>query len=168
VDNLARSRRLVLTVGLAACAPGAAIEPVGASPPRRPEPVARVADAGTSRASPVPADFRQRLLRVSERFLSRGHGERFDATVWANPQALAPPDAGDGAPDGAMYLEEATTRDARGDRSAGVLVMEKKGGSWQFGAVGPKGEIADDAGVGACVTCHREADDGVFPWAKGS
>lgn len=115
----------------------------------------------------VPVDFRQRMSQVSERFLSRGHGERFDATIWANPQALAHPDAGGEAPDGAMFLEEATSRDARGDRPAGMLVMEKRAGTWRFGAVGAKGEIADDAGVGACPTCHREAKDSVFPWTKG-
>jgi hypothetical protein len=102
---------------------------------------------------------------VSDRFVSGGHGERFDVTVWANASARANLDAGAPWPDGAAFAEQAVERDVRGDRPAGWLVMDKGGGGWRFEAVGPAGEKATDAGLAACATCHRDApDDGVFRW----
>jgi hypothetical protein len=96
------------------------------------------------------------MTPVSDRFLSRGHGERFDATVWARA-------ADGGAGEGAMYVEDLTARDG-GVAAAGLLVMEKRGGVWRFLAVGPDGEVVDDAGAESCDPCHREAKDQVFAW----
>lgn len=118
-------------------------------------------------------DFRARMVRVGERALSRGHAERFDAIVWANELAHAAwDDAVAPMPDGAMLVEEAVDRATpapaggaveRGERAAGLLVMEKSG-LWRFDSVGPDGDVADEARVAPCAACHREAPrDGVFP-----
>jgi hypothetical protein len=105
------------------------------------------------------------MARVSDRQVSRGHAERFDAIVWANDVARAMwDDARASMPDGAMLIEEAIERTARGDRAAGLLVMEKREGTWRFVVVGADGEVVDDARVAACAACHQEAPrDGVFP-----
>jgi hypothetical protein len=118
-----------------------------------------------TKPSPVARDFRERMARVGERQLSRGHAERFDAVVWANDVARAVWDeAVAPMPDGAMIVEEAVERGAKGDRAAGLLVMEKRDGSWRFVAIGADGEVVDDARVARCAACHREAPrDSVFP-----
>ncbi len=105
------------------------------------------------------------MVRVSERLLSRGHGERFDGVVWANDVARATWDAATGAmPDGAVLVEEASERAAGGDRPAGLFVMEKRDGTWRFFAVGADGKVAEGPGVAACAACHRDAPrDSVFP-----
>jgi len=95
------------------------------------------------------------MTRVSETFLSRGHGERFDATVWSSA-------ADAGTAEGTVYLEDLSLRD--GGSPAGTLVMERRGTAWRFAAVGPDGQGADDAGAQACDPCHREGRDGLFPW----
>lgn len=163
MDGIARSRRLLLTgiLLLAACAGEEALGPVGSSMPRAPEAKPRAEDAAVPLASPVPADFRRRMTRASDRFLSRGHGERFDATVWVDA-----PDGGSPAgpfADGTTLVEDLGAPDG-GAKAAGVLVMERRGGVWRFVAVGPEGEVADDAGAQSCEPCHREAAEGVFPW----
>jgi hypothetical protein len=109
------------------------------------------------------------MTRLSERFLSRGHAEHFDALIWANTAALSTRDAGavmrEGAillPDGAVLLEEVIARKAGGDRPAGLFVMEKRAGHWRFVVVGTRGEVVSDERVAPCAECHREAKDFVF------
>jgi hypothetical protein len=157
VDDVARSRRLVLTLAAASapllgCGRDAGI--VGISPPRAAE---RLPAAGADATSPVPADFRAHLARLSDRFLSQGHGDGFDAIVWANDAARAIPDAGVFA-DGAMFVEELLGRDeADGGAAQGLLVMEKRADAWHFVAVGPDGTAVGEPRVQPCVECHREA-----------
>ena len=106
----------------------------------------------------MPPDFRARLARVSDRFLSEGHGDGFDAVVWSNEAARAGADAGGSFPDGAMLVEEALARGAiDAGAAAGLLVMEKRAEGWRFVAVGPDGEVVSDARVAPCATCHRDA-----------
>jgi hypothetical protein len=98
------------------------------------------------------------LGQVSERRLSRGHGERFDAVVWANEVARAALEApAREFPEGARLVEEAIARVPHEGAPMGLLIMEKGPSGWQFSATGPSGEPADDAGVAACAECHREA-----------
>jgi hypothetical protein len=156
VDDVLRSRRLLLSLalGIVACG-GREGAPVGISPPRATEHVAGPADAGT--LEPVlPVDFRARLTKVSERFPSQGHANRFDAIVWANDAARNPADAGDFA-DGAMLVEEALVRAAPDAGVSGLLMMEKREGAWRFGAAGPDGEVASDSHMALCAACHRDA-----------
>lgn len=140
--------------------------PVGFSPERAAEGTTREAmrDAALPEPSPVPGDFRSSMVRVKERFVSAGHAERFDAIVWANEAARAAWSAAGDMPDGAMLVEEVIDRDRRGERFAGLLVMDKAGGaSWRFTAVGPAGEVVTGDRLSPCATCHREAPrDGVF------
>jgi hypothetical protein len=113
----------------------------------------------------VASDFREKMVRVGERQLSRGHAERFDAIVWVNDVARAAWDEAIAPmPDGSMLVEEAIERAAHGDRPSGLLVMEKRDGSWRFVAVGADGEVVDDARVARCAACHKDAPrDSVFP-----
>jgi hypothetical protein len=114
-------------------------------------------DGAAHATSPVAADFREHMTRVSGRQVSGGHGERFDGVVWANDVARAAWDGAGDMPDGAVLVEEAIDRAAKGDRPAGLFVMEKGAGAWRFVAVGAGGEVADDARVAPCAACHREA-----------
>jgi hypothetical protein len=117
----------------------------------------------------VGADFRERMVQLGARGRSRGHAERFDAVVWANEVARAAWDAAPAPmPDGAMLVEEALEPTGPGGRALGLLVMEKRGGTWRFVAVGADGEVVDDARVTPCASCHREAPrDSVFPLGSG-
>lgn len=174
MDDVVRSGRLVLTLVLAATAPliaclvgsggcgGPAVDLVGISSPRAAERVPP--RAANDAMSPVPADFRVRLSRVSDRFLSEGHGSGFEAMVWSNEAARAGVDGG-GYADGAMLVEELVARGASdGGGAEGLLVMEKHAEGWRFAAVGPDGDAVGDARVEPCTTCHREAPrDFVFP-----
>jgi hypothetical protein len=137
---------------------------VGVSSPRASEQLAGPMDGGHIEASPVAADFRARMARVSGRFVSRGHGERFEAVVWANDSARDAWTAAVDMPVGAVLVEEAIERAAGEDRQAGLLVMLKEGDAWRFVAVSPAGEVASDAArVAPCAQCHREAPrDSVF------
>jgi hypothetical protein len=150
-----RTVALGIAVAAAVGCGGAEVGLVGVSPPRAVEPAAGL-DAGAEEA-PVPADFRARLSRVSDRFLSRGHADRFDGVVWASEQAAVAAASGGDFADGARFVEEAFGRDVTDGGAAGLLAMEKRGGVWHFAAVGPDGDVAGDARTGACVTCHREA-----------
>jgi hypothetical protein len=136
---------------------------VGVSEPRASPSTPKVVDAGAGAPSPVPGDFRQRMARVMERALSRGHAERFDGVVWANDAARAAWDANAEMPEGAMLVEEAIEHTTKGDRAAGLLVMEKRGGGWRFTVVDAGGRVVEEAREAACASCHREAPrDGVF------
>jgi hypothetical protein len=171
VDDVARSRRLLLGLGLgvsavlavagAACGAQEA-SPVGISPPRATERGPRSSDD----ASAGTGDFRVRyglVTRLSDRFLSLGHAERFDGVVWANEAARASwtgdlrADGGADFAEGAVFVEEAIDR-ATGDGGvAGLLAMEKRGSAWRFSAVEPDGQVLTDARTTACATCHHEA-----------
>ncbi len=104
---------------------------------------------------------------MSDRFLSQGHADRFDAVVWANDAARAARDGLEGRgdfADGSQLVEEALGRAAADGGAVGLLVMEKREGTWRFVAMGPDGEVVDDARVAACAACHRDAPrDFVFP-----
>jgi hypothetical protein len=165
VGALVRGGRLLLT-GAALALTGAVLAacraqagpPVGVSSPRADAPVRAVVDAGAPGVpSPVPADFRQRMTRVAERALSRGHGEAFDAVVWADEAGRAAWGTSGEMPDGVTLVEEAIERGPKGDRAAGLLVMEKRGGTWRFVAVDKGGRVVEEARVAACIECHKEA-----------
>jgi len=139
---------------------------VGISAPRAPEAVAEAVDAGQPPPPPVAPDFRSHMTRLSDRFLSRGHAERFDAVIWGS--ALEEPDGGrqDDFPEGAVFVEEAIVRDTRGDRPFGLLVMTKQKDAFRFDAVDADGRVAPPEHVAACIECHREAAHFVFPWRR--
>ena len=108
----------------------------------------------------MAGDFRKTLAKLTDRQVSEGHAERFDAIVWANEPAKGAWDAGTAMPDGAMLVEEAIERPGRTDRAdkpAGLFVMKKDAGSWSFIAVSPDGEVVDDARVAPCKACHALA-----------
>jgi hypothetical protein len=147
--------RGVAVVAAAVSCGGAEVSMVGVSPPRAVEPATGL-DGGAEDAA-VPADFRARLSRVSERFLSRGHADRFDGIVWASDEAAAAAGSGRDFADGARFVEEAFARDVTDGGAAGLLAMEKRAGVWHFAVVGPEGDVAGDGRTGACVACHREA-----------
>jgi len=159
VDALLRGGRLVLAVvaaGACRAEPGAAVgvaspraglEGTGAAP----------VDASAATPSPVAADFRARMARVGERGVSRGHAERFDGVVWANDAARAGWDGPGDMPDGAMLVEEAIEKTPKGDRAAGLLVMEKRGEAWRFVVVDAGGHVVAWSREEACVACHHDA-----------
>jgi|HubBroStandDraft_2_1064218.scaffolds.fasta_scaffold92266_2 hypothetical protein len=155
----------VLLAALAACS-GQAMSNVGVSAPRAPEAVAEALDAGPPPAPPVAPDFRSHMTRLSDRFLSRGHAERFDAVLWGNAEVSPEASAGDDFPEGAVFVEEAVVRDTRGDRPFGLLVMTKDKDSFRFDAIDPDGRVQPADHVAACITCHREAPHFVFPWKR--
>lgn len=160
---------LVVPLGLPAC-PGPRMDPVGLSTVRAAGGASSPADASVpGPPSPVPADFREHMIRLVARQLSRGHGEKFDGVVWGNDAASAAWRALGSMPDGAVLVEEAIERAAKGDRADGVLFMERAAGAWRFVAVGADGEVAADDRTRACATCHAEAPrDGVFRLADQS
>jgi hypothetical protein len=137
---------------------------VGTSAPRGVP--ANAPDAAPPKPSPVAADYKKTMARLTERQVSEGHAERFDAVVWANDAARGAWEAGTAMPDGAMLVEEAIERPGRSDRAdraAGLFVMKKDGGSWSFVVVGPDGDVVDDARVASCKACHALAPvDHVF------
>jgi hypothetical protein len=149
---------------IAGCS-GRKMAPVGFSPERAVEPAPRGQDSGAVArpVSPVAPDFRSRMAKLTGRFTSEGHAERFDAIVWANGSARRAWTAHGVVEDGGMFIEELTDRCCQGDRAGGLLVMEKDGGGWRFTVVGSAGEVVTDARVAACAACHHDAPrDGVF------
>lgn len=160
MDDVVRGGRLLLALvvvaGCRAEPPGAA---VGVSSPRAglEGPVARPVDASAAVPSPVAADFREHLTRLTERSVSRGHAERFDGVVWANDGGHAVWDGPGDAADGALLVEETIARTAKGDRAEGLLVMEKKGGTWRFTVVDASGHVVEWSREAVCVACHRDA-----------
>ncbi len=163
VRTLAAS--VVLTAGFVgpiaavACRPSP-LDAVGISMPRGAE-SSSMAEAGPEVGSLIEGQLCSKPMNnVLARQRSRGHGERFDAIVWVNDQALAAWDSGGVMPDGAVLVEEALELAAKGDRPQGLLVMEKKDGAWTFRAVGTDGGVVADS---RCATCHAEAPrDDVF------
>jgi hypothetical protein len=160
VDDIARGRRLLLTLAAASAGPllggcgGRDAGIVGISPPRAAE---RLPRGAAEVMSPVPSDFRAHLARLSDRFLSGGHGDGFDAIIWANDAARAASDAG-GFAEGAMFVEELMGRSGiDAGATQGLLVMEKRADGWRFVAVGPDGTAVGEPRVQPCADCHREA-----------
>lgn len=145
------------------------MDAVGTSAPRGVP--AEKPDAAAPKPSPVAADYKKTMARLTERQMSEGHAERFDAIVWANDAAKGAWEAGSAMPDGAMLVEEAIERPGRsdrGDKPAGLFVMKKDGGIWTFVVVGPGGEVVDDARVAPCKACHALAPvDDVFKKPAG-
>jgi hypothetical protein len=131
---------------------------VGTSAPRGVP--ASAPDAAPPKPSPVTPDYKKTMAQLTQRQVSEGHAERFDAVVWANEPAKGAWEGGTAMPDGAMLVEEAIERPGRSDRAdrpAGLFVMKKDGGSWSFVVVGPDGEVVDDARVASCKACHALA-----------
>jgi hypothetical protein len=151
VDDLVRSRRLLLIVTLAACSPAscgrasrATREPVGVSNGGAIEHTSE-AEAGTS-APPLaglPPDFRSTWSRIGMHVASE-HG-RFTADVYRDHEAWA---------------EELFLADA----SAGVYLLERGDAGIRFAVADERGRtVADgDAGVESCTRCHSGARDWVF------
>jgi hypothetical protein len=159
VDALFRGGRLVLAVVVASACRAEPGPAVGVSSPRAviDDPGARPVDAAAPIPSPVDADFRAHMTRVGERGLSRGHAERFDGVVWANEAARAGWDGSGNMPDGAMLIEEAIERTPKGDRAAGLLVMDKHAEGWRFVVVDAGGHVVKWSRVEACTACHKDA-----------
>jgi hypothetical protein len=162
VDTLFRGRRLVLAAAVGAAVGGCRAEPgapVGISAPRAVADSTRgtFADASAGAASPVTADFRSHMTRVSERIVSHGHADRFDGVVWANDVARAAWEPTGDMPDGAVLVEEAIERTPKGDRPAGLLVMVKHGTMWRFHLVDEHNHVVDGAREAACASCHTDA-----------
>jgi hypothetical protein len=135
---------------------------VGVSPPRAPEHEAQAADAGAPERSPVDADFRAHMTKMGDRFLSVGHGQRFDAVLWVNAAAQAHWPEPASMPEGAVLVEDTMMTEAGVEHAGGLLVMVKGPASWRFVAVSPDGRVVSDARVVPCATCHRDAPGGVF------
>jgi hypothetical protein len=159
VDNVLRGGRLVLAlavVGACRAEPGAA---VGVSSPRAvtEPPSPRTVDASAAIPSPVAADFRDHMTRVSERGVSHGHADRFDGVVWTNDAAHTGWEGPGQMPDGAVLVEEAIEKTVKGDRAAGLLVMEKHAEGWRFVVVDAGGHVVEWTRVEACAACHRDA-----------
>ena len=162
MDALVRGRRLVLAAAVGAAVGGCRAEPgapVGFSSPRAVSDSTRgtFADASAGAVSPIAADFRSHMTRVSERSVSHGHADRFDGVVWANDAARAAWEPTGDMPDGAVLVEEAIERTPKGDRPAGLLVMEKHGTTWRFLLVDDHNRVVDGAREAACVSCHTDA-----------
>ncbi len=157
MNTLRRSTALLhLAVTLIACR-GEAGAPVGVSAPRRAEATRSGRDAGERNSVPFPWDFKASMTRVGEARPSRGHADRFDATLWLNELARPSWDGSGEAGDGAIFVEELSEAGVRGVNDAGLLVMRKESGAWRFFALDPQGSIADGPRTAACVVCHREA-----------
>ncbi len=159
---------VTLILGLAALSCGGREgPPVGISPPRATERGPGGPDAAAGPPWIAPDDFRARLSPISERFLSRGHAERFDAIIWADkPSGTA--DAGSAFAEGAMFVEETIARGVADGGGSGLLMMEKRSGTWRFAAVSTEGDITSDSRVAPCAECHKEAPrDFVFRVPKG-
>jgi len=159
VDNVLRGGRLLLAVvvlGACRAEPGPA---VGVSSPRTTleSSSPRTVDASAAVPSPVAADFREHMARLSERAVSRGHAERFDGVVWTNDVGRVGWDGPGDMADGAMLVEEAIERTGKGDRAAGLLVMEKRAEGWRFVVVVAGGHVVEWTRVEACAACHRDA-----------
>jgi hypothetical protein len=155
----ARGAAIAAIATTAVACGGQSTQAVGFSAPRAVERSVRASDGGAvPEASPVPETFRSTFTKVGERFLSEGHGRRYQAVLWLNDVARVAWAALPGEmPDGALVVEEAIDQDRSGERPAGLWVMEKKGAAWRFVAVGPGGEVASGARTAPCADCHGEA-----------
>jgi hypothetical protein len=116
-----------------------------------------VLDASSSTPVGDAVAPRPGMLHVSDRFVSHGHGDAFDAIVWANEEGRAALEAGTDARDGAMFVEDAFRTSARGDQEEGRLGMEKRGGEWRFFVVEAGADAAVAPAASACAICHRDA-----------
>jgi hypothetical protein len=124
--------------------------------------------APSGESATLPADFRDHMVRVTARMVSRGHAERFDAVVWANEAARTAWVAATDMPEGALLVEEAVERVRGTDRTTALLVMEKRAGTWRFVLADAAGH-AQPATDAVCAACHREAPrDFVFRFERGA
>jgi hypothetical protein len=114
-------------------------------------------DVIATRGATGESDFRSRLIKLIPRQVSRGHGERFDAVVWANEAAKVAWQVRGDMPEGALLIEELTEPSPQGSGAAGLFVMEKRGGRWRFVAVAPDGESIFDEKTTRCTVCHEQA-----------
>ena len=130
---------------------------IGVSAPRNErEPPAPV-DASTSGTAIAASGPRPGMQRVGDRFVSHGHGDAFDAILWANDQARAALEAGVDARDGAMFVEDAVRATPRGEEPEGELAMEKHHGEWQFFVLEADADAATAANPVSCAGCHRDS-----------
>jgi hypothetical protein len=97
------------------------------------------------------------MQRVRDRFVSHGHGDSFDAVLWANDEGRAALEAGIDARDGAMFGEDAVRATPRGDQPEGELAMEKRRGEWRFFVLEADADAATAAAAASCAGCHRDA-----------
>jgi hypothetical protein len=147
---------LVLSASAAAFAASCHDTPaaiVGVSPPRAPERSDRAVDAAARESSPVAEDFRAKMTRIGDRFLSQGPAKK----QWDAPEEM---------PVGAMLVEEAIVREADFEQAAGLLVMEKRAAGWRFVVVTAEGDVVSDSRVATCETCHHDAKGEVFALAR--
>jgi hypothetical protein len=161
VEHLVRGGRLVLaSLAVAGCAREAPLTGVGYSPPRV-DREAPLVDASST--APAPSATRAGMHAMSDRFTSHGHGDAFDAVVWANEAGRAALESGADAAEGAVIVEETVPSSARGDSVRGELAMEKRAGKWRFSVVEADADAATPAAASACEGCHRDAPrDDVF------
>jgi hypothetical protein len=103
------------------------------------------------------------MVRVSERFVSHGHGDAFEVIVWANEEGRVALATGTDAADGAMVVEETLGGASRSDPGQGRLGMEKRAGAWRFFTMHDGADASDLAAASTCAACHQEAArDGMF------
>lgn len=158
---------LTALVALVACAKEP-LAPVGTSTAGRGNDHARTAPASTpppAGANPLPADFRERFVKVGAPFVSSGHASgRWRAQVYANElgaRALA--GGGRDVEVGAILVEEHTPLVASTDPGP-RFVMEKRApgslpaqGDWRYVVFGASGQMVADGAVEGCAGCHDAA-----------
>jgi len=115
-------------------------------------------------AAIIAPDFRSRLKRIGDRFVSNGHAAgRWDAEMFANAGAENAWGGDEPFPVGSELLLSHVER--QGDKSDGpVMAMRKGEGGWAFTVMNSRGEAITGRGLSACEACHRDAPrDHVFP-----
>lgn len=124
------------------------------------------ADGGAAIIAP---DFKSRLKKVGERFVSNGHAAgRWEAELFANGLAESVWSGDESFPVGSELLLSHTER--QGDKSDGPVMAMKKGESgWSFSVMNSRGEPITGRGLNACDACHKDAPrDHVFPMPKSA
>ena len=184
MDPLTRSRRLLLSGGVAVVGAAAALA-CGASPsgalvgqsdrPAGGAIAASSRDAGAiDGASALPTDYRTKFTKLNKsRFVSAGHASgRWEVDVYANePARAALAVRSRDVPVGAIVVEEHFEKSGAPGTAGPVMVMEKRAkgyapdhGDWRWTVVGAAGQLVKDGIVESCVGCHDDAPmDGIFP-----
>lgn len=149
MDDLARSWRILLIAAAIACGPRTHLAPVGVSRGGQGDHgSAEELDAATPMLVGLPRDFRATWKKTGTRIVSEH--DRFVADVYADHSA---------------YIEDLFASDA----GAGVYLIERSDAGLRFAVADVHGAaLADsalDAGasVEACVRCHANARDGIYP-----
>lgn len=84
---------------------------------------------------------------------------RYDAIVWASPDAKDPWTQQASFPNGARIVMEHLRRGS--DDAGPILSMERRDGAWKFAMVTSDQRAMDDSP--ACAQCHAEAPrDSIF------